>query len=63
MKRVMAVWLGVLVLAGCGDGEEDAGAGFPVSLARVEGIDLVERIDRGGSLRAKARAPGREGGA
>ena len=52
----MAVWLGVLVLAGCGGGEEDAGAGFPVSLARVESLDMVERIEGTGELRARDSA-------
>jgi membrane fusion protein (multidrug efflux system) len=52
----MAAMLGALLVAGCGGGEEDAGAGFPVSLARVEGLDLAERIEGTGELRARDSA-------
>ena len=52
----MAVGLGALLALGCGGAEEDAAGGFPVSLARVEGLDVVERIEGTGELRAKDSA-------
>jgi membrane fusion protein (multidrug efflux system) len=56
VKRAVAVLLGALLVVGCGGGEEEDAGGFPVSLARVEGLDLAERIEGTGELRAKDSA-------